>query len=277
MRLDHVSRALVTLALDEDLGPGDVTSALVPADAVGEARILAKQDLVLAGLAAFDEVYRQLDDAVTVTWTTPEGTRVESGTVVGTLAGPSRSLLVGERPALNLLQRLTGVATMARQAADAVAGTSAKVVDTRKTTPGMRTLQKAAVRAGGAFNHRFGLFDGVLIKDNHIAAVGGVKAAIERAREAAHHLVKIEVEVKSLAQIDEALEARADVIMLDNMSLDEMRAAVAKIDGAALVEASGGVTLETLAEIAKTGVDFVSMGALTHSATAADISLDWIA
>lgn len=275
MSLDASSLALIRLALAEDVGPGDVTSALVPPEQTGRATLTAKQGLVLAGTAAFDAVYREVDPEVTVSWTAADGDELEAGTTAGVVQGPSRSLLIGERTALNLLQRLCGVASLARRAQEAVGHTHAKVVDTRKTTPGMRALQKAAVRAGGAFNHRFGLFDGVLIKDNHIAAAGGVAAAITAARASAHHLVRIEVELKALEQLDEALEQRADVIMLDNMDLETMREAVRRIAGRALVEASGGVTLERLAEIAETGVDFISMGALTHSAPAADISLNW--
>lgn len=275
MALDATSLALIRLALAEDIGPGDVTSALVPEDHAGRATLLAKQDLVLAGRAAFDEVYQQVDPEVQVTWHAEEGRAVKPGEIVGEVRGGARSLLIGERLALNLLQRLCGVATLAREAADAVAGTGAKVVDTRKTTPGLRMLQKAAVRAGGAHNHRFGLFDGVLIKDNHIAAVGGIREAISAAREVSHHLVRIEVEIKHLSQLDEALEAGADVIMLDNMDLATMREAVARTAGRAKLEASGGVTVERLRDIAETGVDFISMGALTHSAAAADISLNW--
>lgn len=275
MALDHTSRALIQLALAEDIGPGDLTSKLIPETTQGGATLLAKQDLVLAGRAAFEEVYRQVDPRVEVKWLLDEGSVVKKGTDVGTISGPARSLLTGERTALNLLQRLCGVANMAREASQAVAGTSCRVVDTRKTTPGMRALQKAAVVAGGASNHRFGLFDGVMIKDNHIGAMGGVKAAIESARKIAHHLVKIELEIKSIDQLEPAIEAGADVIMLDNMDLETMRQAVQRTAGRAILEASGGVTVDRLAAIAETGVDFVSMGALTHSAIAADISLNW--
>lgn len=275
MALDPTSLALIRLALAEDIGPGDVTSALVPEDRKGRATLLAKQGLVLAGTEAFSAVYREVDPEVSVTWSAKDGDSVKTGDVVGAVEGASRSLLIGERTALNLLQRLCGVATVSRRAKEAVAGTKAKVVDTRKTTPGMRAMQKAAVRAGGAHNHRFGLFDGVLIKDNHIAAIGGIRAAIETARELSHHLVRVEVEIKELEQLDEALEAGADVIMLDNMDLETMREAVKRTAGRALLEASGGVTVDRLADIAATGVDFISMGALTHSASAADISLNW--
>ena len=275
MALDHTSRQLITLALAEDLGPQDLTSALLPADLLGAATVRAKEVLVLSGFEAFEAAFEAVDPRVQVDWHVAEGVEVQAGAAIGTVSGPARSLLTGERLALNLLQRLCGVATMAHQAATAVRGTRAKVVDTRKTTPGMRALQKAAVRHGGAKNHRFGLFDGVLIKDNHIAALGSITAAVERAREVAHHLVRVEVEVDRLDQLDEALAAAADLILLDNMDLDTMRTAVARTAGRALLEASGGVTLARLPEIAATGVDFISMGALTHSAPAADIALDW--
>lgn len=273
--LDASSKQLISLALAEDLGPGDLTAALVPADATGHAVILARTALVLAGSEAFIEVYRQLDPRVQVQFMHADGAAVHANTPVGTVQGPARSLLSGERTALNLLQRLCGVANAARAATEAVAGTKAKVVDTRKTTPGMRTLEKAAVRAGGAYNHRIGLFDGVLIKDNHVRAMGGVRSAIEAARKSAHHLLKIECEVTTLSEVDEALAAHAEVILLDNMDLDTMREAVKRISGRALVEASGGVTLARLPAIASTGVDMISMGALTHSAAAADIALEW--
>jgi nicotinate-nucleotide pyrophosphorylase (carboxylating) len=273
--LDRISARLIALALEEDLGPGDATSMLVPADVRGRAYVLAKSPLVLSGSDAFSEVFAQVSGAVDLSWEIADGEKVHAGTVRARVNGPARDLLVGERTALNLLQRLSGIATMARRAADAVAGTKAKVVDTRKTTPGMRALEKAAVRAGGAFNHRFGLFDGVLIKDNHVRAAGGVRAAIEAAKATVHHLMKIECEVSSIAEADEALAAGADVIMLDNMDLDSMRKAVERIAGRALVEASGNVTLERLPAIAATGVDLISMGALTHSAPAADISMKW--
>jgi len=205
----------------------------------------------------------------------PEGTRLPPKTVLGRVSGSARSLLTGERTSLNILQRLTGVATFTRRAVDAVAGTRAKIVDTRKTTPGLRALEKAAVRAGGGVNHRFGLFDGVLIKDNHLAALSGVRPAIEAARRAAHHLLQIECEVATLEQLDEALAAGAPVILLDNMTTPMMAEAVRRTQGRAVLEASGNMTLARLPEVAATGVDLISMGALTHSAPATDISLEW--
>lgn len=273
--MDAVTRRAIALALEEDFGPGDVTSALVPADATGAAYVVAKSDLVLAGQEAFTEVFRQVDPTSTVEFSVADGTLVTPKTRVGRVEGSSRSLLMAERTALNLLQRLCGIATMAHTASQAVAGTKARVVDTRKTTPAWRALEKAAVRAGGASNHRFGLFDGILIKDNHIAAVGGVTQAIEAARKSAHHLVKIECEVTNLDELDEALAAGADVVLLDNMDNDTMRTAVERTAGRAVLEASGNVTIERLPSIAATGVDLISMGALTHSAKASDLSLEW--
>ncbi len=277
MSVDALTRRAIALALEEDFGPGDVTSSLIDADATGRATVLVKSPLVLAGQDAFVEVFRQVDASMTVRFDVPDGTALSPGDSAGEVSGSARSILMAERTALNLLQRMCGIASMSRRAADAVAGTKARVVDTRKTTPAWRALEKAAVRAGGCHNHRFGLFDGVLIKDNHVASKGGVRAAIEAARSSAHHLLKIECEVDSLEQLEEALAAGADVVLLDNMDDATMTEAVRITAGRAILEASGGVTLERLPSIAKTGVDLISMGALTHSAKAADISLDWVA
>ncbi len=266
---------LVARALAEDIGPGDVTARLLPAELMGSATILTKSELVLAGAAAFTETYRQVDPSVRVEFSVAEGTRVPSRTAVGQVHGPARALLTGERTALNFIQRLCGIATFARACVDAVEGTRTRIVDTRKTTPGLRALEKAAVRAGGAHNHRFGLFDGVLIKDNHIAALGGVAAAVARARAEAHHLLKVECEVTTLVELDEAIAAGADVVLLDNMSTATMREAVQRAAGRVVLEASGNMTLERLAEVAATGVDLISLGALTHTVRAADISLEW--
>ena len=273
--LDAHARRLITLALEEDIGPGDVTSAIIAPDAMGAALFRAREPLVLAGTAAVREVFQQLEPAVQVGFEETDGRHAEPGEVLGRLQGPVRGMLTGERTALNLLQRLSGIATLARQAQEAVGSHATKIVDTRKTTPGLRSLEKAAVRAGGAFNHRVGLFDGILIKDNHIAAVGELTAAVERARTEAHHLLKVEVECDELDQVDEAIEAGADIILLDNMSDETMAEALRRIDGRALTEASGGITLERIPKIAALGVDFISMGALTHSARAVDIGLDW--
>lgn len=273
--IDPLMEQLIRLALHEDLGPGDVTGALVPEDLKGQATVVAKEALVLAGVPAVEGVFRLLDPRVRVDFSVPEGSLVEAHTPLGTLHGPARSLLAGERTALNFLQRLCGIATLTRQAVQALGEGPCRLVDTRKTTPGLRALEKAAVRAGGGTNHRFGLFDGVLIKDNHIAAVGGVRRAIERARASAHHLLRIECECDTLEQVEEAVEAGAHVVLLDNMSDPQLAEAVRRIGGRAQTEASGSITLERLPRIAAAGVDFVSMGALTHSARAVDVGLDW--
>jgi nicotinate-nucleotide pyrophosphorylase (carboxylating) len=276
--VDFIDR-LIALALEEDLGSaGDVTTdALVPADATGSAEFLVKEPLVLAGLDVARRAFAAVDPRLGVSFEVEEGSRVEPQRRIGTVRGPLRGILVGERTALNFLQRLSGIATNASRASELLQGTRCRILDTRKTTPGWRTLEKAAVRAGGAVNHRFGLFDGVLIKDNHIAAVGSISEAVRRARARAHHLLKIEVEVEDLQGVEEAVAAGAEVLLLDNMDTPTMRKAVELVAGRALTEASGGITAERLPEIAKAGVDFVSMGALTHSARAMDISLEIVA
>ena len=273
--LDAVD-SLIALALDEDLGgAGDVTSqATVPPEQQGRAALLAKEALVLAGTDVVWRTFRAVDERIEVEWAFPEGARIQARQILGTVRGPLRGILVGERTALNFLQRLCGVATATARAVAALQKTRCRVLDTRKTTPGWRVLEKAAVRAGGGQNHRFGLYDGVLVKDNHIAAVGSIAEAVRRARAAAHHLMKIEVEVVDLAGVAEALKAGADVLLLDNMDSPTMKKAVELVAGRAKTEASGGVTEARLAEIAATGVDFVSMGALTHSAPGVDISLE---
>lgn len=263
---------LVAEALAEDVGDGDVTTeATVPADAQATATIVQKEPGVIFGLEAARETFRQLDPAVRFTPLVAEGVWRERGDVAR-IEGPARALLTGERTALNLLGRLSGVATAAATAARTVAGTGATVLDTRKTTPGMRMLEKAAVRAGGASNHRVGLFDAFLIKENHIAAAGGIARAVDAARAARPDLL-LEVEVRNPQEIDEALAAGAPRLLLDNMTPEQLRAAVAQVAGRAELEASGGVTLETLREVAETGVDFVSLGALTHSARTLDLSM----
>lgn len=265
---------IIAAALREDLGFGDITTDSIfrPQDcAAGE--LLAKEDLVLAGRQVFARVFALLNDQVSVTWRVAEGAMVTGGTVLGELRGPARAILSGERVALNILQHMCGVATVTHRFVRAVAGTKAVIVDTRKTLPGLRLLEKYAVTVGGGRNHRFDLHDLVLIKDNHIQAAGGISAAVARVRHAVSPLVRVEVETGTLAQVAEALDCGVDVIMLDNMSLELMRQAVAMIGGRALVEASGNVTLETVEAIAHTGVDLISSGALTHSARAVDISL----
>jgi nicotinate-nucleotide pyrophosphorylase (carboxylating) len=265
---------LIRAALEEDLGRGDVTTRLTVAAATqGRAEIVAKQDGVLAGGPIVARVFACLGSAATVEVLRGDGERFAPGDVLVRLRGAAADLLEGERVALNFLQRLCGVATVARRFADAVAGTKARVVDTRKTTPGFRVLEKYAVRTGGCHNHRGGLDDGILIKDNHIAAAGGIAAAVAGARAGAPHTLKIQIECRDLAEVDAALAAGVDAILLDNMDVAGLRAAVQRIGGRVQTEASGGVHLDTVREIAATGVDLISVGALTHSAPAVDLSM----
>ena len=265
---------LIDLALEEDLGPGDVTTrALIPPNRQGAAQIRAKENLVVAGLPVAQRVFRRLEPQLRFSPEAEEGQEVTPGTVLAQVKGPLAAILTGERTALNFLMRLSGIATFTRKMTQAIAGFPAAIVDTRKTTPGWRTLDKYAVRVGGGANHRFGLFDGVLIKNNHLAAVGSLTEAVRLAREHTHHLLKIEVEVANLAELEEALAAQADIIMLDNMDEATMARAVHLTAGRALLEASGSMTLERLPKVAATGVNLISMGALTHSAPAVDIHL----
>jgi len=270
---------IVDLALAEDLGTGDVTTrATIAPDVQATGTILAKAPGVVSGLPVAAAVFARVDPAIEVRPLTADGERVAAGDALADVAGPAAGLLAGERVALNFLQRLSGVATETARYVEAVAGTGARIVDTRKTTPGLRALEKAAVRHGGGHNHRVGLADGVLIKDNHLAALGGpdaVARAVGLARERAPHTLRIEVEVTSLDELRQALEAGADVVLLDNMGPALLREAVALTAGRALLEASGGVTLATVRAVAETGVGLVSVGALTHSAPALDISLDF--
>jgi len=268
---------LIDLALEEDLGPaGDITSrALIPEGAQGQACLVAKEPMVIAGLAAFSRVFARVDGAVQVHVRAHDGDRLKRGAKVADVKGALRSLLLAERTALNIVQRSAGIATATAQAVAAVKGSKLRILDTRKTAPGMRALSKEAVAAGGGQNHRFNLSDGVLIKDNHLAAVGGsVAEALRRARAGAPWLAKIEIEVASFAQLDEALAHGADVILLDNMTQAQIARAMKRVAGRAKVEVSGGVTLERLPALAKLGVDYVSMGAITHSARAMDLSLE---
>jgi nicotinate-nucleotide pyrophosphorylase (carboxylating) len=265
---------LIELALEEDAGLGDVTSrAIFPAQHRSRAFIAAGHDLVACGLDVAALVFTRVDPALKVTLQVRDGARVKKNGRVMDIVGPTAALLTAERTALNFIQRLSGIATQSRKFADAVAGTGVRVVDTRKTTPGYRALEKYAVRCGGCFNHRASLGEHVLIKDNHIAAAGSLTKAVKLARAAAPHLAKIEVEAKTLAEVREAIRAGAEVILLDNMSPVMIRQAVALIAGGAVVEVSGGVRYETLRDFALPGVDVISVGALTHSAAAADLSL----
>ena len=270
----HPVQHLIDIGLAEDIGPGDITTdSLVEPEIEGTGEIMAKEDLVLAGLKVARQVFETLDPAVVFTPAFQDGDRVKTGERVLAVSGRLRTLLQGERTALNFLQRLSGIATQVRSFADALAGRSVRLVDTRKTAPGWRVLEKYAVRIGGAHNHRMGLYDGVLIKDNHIAVCGGIREAVNRARRGASHLTKIEVEVADLAGVREALDAGADVIMLDNMEDAAIREAVGMVQDRALVEVSGGVTRADLTRLADLGVDIISSGALTHSARSVDLSM----
>jgi nicotinate-nucleotide pyrophosphorylase (carboxylating) len=269
---DTVER-VVLAALAEDIGAGDVTTeATVAPDAVGTAELLVKEAGVVCGLRAAETAFRALDSEIRFEALASDGDHVEPPAVVARLTGSERAILTAERVALNFLGRLSGIATLTRRYVDAVEGTGAAVLDTRKTTPGLRALEKDAVAAGGGRNHRFGLDDAVLIKDNHLRAAGSIAAAIALVRAATD--LSVEVECETLVQVAEALDAGVDAILLDNMSLEALRAAVALVDGRARLEASGGVTLETIRAIAETGVDEISVGALTHSARSLDVSLE---
>ena len=271
-----VQRA-VTAALDEDLGlAGDITTdPIIAAEARGEAEIVARQAGIIAGLDLAATSFKTLDEMAEFTGLVADGTKVEEGTPIARIKGKTRALLSAERVALNFLGHLSGIASLTATYVAAVKGTKARIICTRKTTPGLRAFEKYAVRAGGGVNHRFGLYDAVLVKDNHIAAAGGLAPALERLRARTGHLVKIEVEVDTLAQLEEALRFSVDAVLLDNMDVATLKQAVALVDGRVLTEASGGVTLETVREIAGSGVDLISVGALTHSALRLDLALDW--
>jgi nicotinate-nucleotide pyrophosphorylase (carboxylating) len=270
---DAVGR-LIDLALEEDVGPGDRTAeACVPAQARGAALVVAKEPLVVSGVSAAARVFRALDADCELEPLLAEGEGADAGAGVLRVRGRLRPLLSAERTALNLLQRLCGVATLTRRYAQALRGTRTRLLDTRKTSPGMRALEKAAVRAGGGENHRGALFDGILVKDNHAAAAGGIGEAVRRAKASASPFLRVEAEVSTAAQIEEALAAGADLLLLDNLGDRELAAAVQQVAGRVPTEASGGVTLERLQRIAACGVDYVSVGALTHSAPAVDLSL----
>lgn len=273
---DFVIEPVVRQALIEDLGrAGDVTTdAIIPADATATVAIVSREVGVVAGLRCAELAWQLVDPRIIVAIHLPDGSRVEPGSVIATASGPARGILTGERVALNFLGQLSGVATATRRVADAIAHTRARVADTRKTVPGLRALQKYAVRCGGGANHRFGLDDAVLIKDNHIAVAGGVRPAVEAARENAGHLVKVEVEVDNLDQLTEVLELGVDAVLLDNMGPEQLRAAVALVAGRAITEASGRITLETAVALAEAGVDLISSGALTHSSRVLDVGLD---
>ena len=275
MLLDVLDESLlhsVREALQEDIGTGDITAALLPPDSRASASVICREPAVLCGMAWFNAVFDELDTDIEVSWLAHDSDRLESGQTVCTLAGPARPILTGERTALNFLQTLSGTATLARRYADAVEGIPVRILDTRKTLPGLRVAQKYAVRAGGCHNHRVGLYDGILIKENHIAAAGSIGAAIQRVREE-NPGVPVEIEVENEAEVIAALDAAADRLLLDNFSLAELRQAVERVAGRAGLEASGGVTLDNIRDIAVTGVDFISVGALTKDLKATDYSM----
>jgi nicotinate-nucleotide pyrophosphorylase (carboxylating) len=262
------------MALEEDLGRGDVTTlATIPSDRSAQGKITAKAELVVAGLPLVEKILKKVDPIAGVRLCNAEGSTVRKGEVVVELWGNAAALLIAERTLLNFLQHVSGVATLTRRFVDAVAGTRCKIIDTRKTLPGFRLLDKYAVTQGGGTNHRMGLDDGVLIKDNHIVVCGGVAAAVRQARTRASALLRIEVECTTLAEVQEALEAHADIILLDNMTTPQMAEAVQVVNGRALLEASGNMDLQRVRAVAETGVDFISVGALTHSAPAVDLSM----
>jgi nicotinate-nucleotide pyrophosphorylase (carboxylating) len=270
----HSIRHLIKLALQEDIGPGDITTDnLIPKEREGRGIIIAKEPLVLAGLDVAKQVFTILDSNIEFSSEYEDGDRIEDKTPILEIKGSLRTLLKGERTALNFLQRLSGIATHVRSYVDILGDLPVRLVDTRKTTPGWRTLEKYAVRTGGAHNHRMGLYDGVLIKDNHIAACGGIAEAVRRLRGMVSHLVRIEIETSDLDQVKEALDSGADVIMLDNMNHNQIREAVKLISGRAIVEVSGMLTKKDLKALAGIGVDIISSGALTHSAPSVDLSM----
>jgi nicotinate-nucleotide pyrophosphorylase (carboxylating) len=271
----HVLKKLIRKALEEDIGAGDVTTwAALRGDERGLARAMAKEEMVVAGIEVFGEVFLSLEPALSFTARRQDGERAGKGDILAEVSGSLASILTAERVALNLFQRMSGIATLTRRYVDALSGMHAKILDTRKTMPGLRVLDKYAVRMGGGCNHRFALYDGVLIKDNHITAAGGIGPAVRRVRERIPHTLKIEVEVKDGVELEEALAAGVDAILLDNMGLAEMAHAVARVAGKIPLEASGNMTLERIRAVAETGVDMISVGAITHSAAAADISLN---
>ncbi len=270
--IDQQIHGLVRRALDEDIGSGDITAALIPEDALARAEVVCREQAVICGQAWFDTVFAELDPRIQIEWLCKEGDEIDAGTTLCHLRGPARPLLTGERTALNLLQTLSGTATRARRFAQAVAGLPVRVLDTRKTLPGLRHAQKHAVRVGGCHNHRQGLYDGILIKENHIRAAGSIAAAVAAARRLGADL-PVEVEVENLAELDEALAAGADILLLDNFDIPALREAVRLNGGRARLEASGGVTLDNVRAIAETGVDYVSTGSLTKNVRAVDLSM----
>jgi nicotinate-nucleotide pyrophosphorylase (carboxylating) len=266
----------VRRALAEDVGPGDLTAALIPSSARAEAQVITREDAVLCGTAWFDEVFRQVDDRIRVVWLIKDGDAIRSGQALCRTTGPARSLLTGERVSLNFLQLLSGTATRTRQYVDAVRGTKTIILDTRKTIPGLRRAQKYAVACGGGQNHRMGLYDAILIKENHIAAAGSVTAALEAARHSAPKGISVEIEVENIGQLREALAAGADRLLLDNFSVEELKDAVTETRARAKLEASGGIDLTNIRAFAETGVDFISIGDITKNVRALDLSMRFV-
>lgn len=271
MKLNHALSNEVIAYLSEDVGSGDLTAAIIPDDIIAEALVITREDMVLCGKPWFDAIFEQLDKQVHITWLKAEGDYVDAGTELCRLTGNARALLTGERTALNLLQTLSATATVARNYAEAVDGTGCKILDTRKTIPGLRMAQKYAVECGGCYNHRIGLFDAILIKENHIIAAGSIAQAVARARHSS--TVPVEVEVENLDEFQQALNAKPDRIMLDNFPLADLRTAVEKNTGQVELEASGNVELSNIRSIAQTGVDYISVGALTKNIKAIDLSM----
>lgn len=265
---------IIDYALEEDVGSGDLTTAaIIDASQKGMAKLLAKEQIILAGADVFSRVFSRLDPSIEVQWDFHDGQRVPAGADIGMVRGSLRAILSGERTALNFLQHLSGISTLTGQYVDKTDPSQVRLIDTRKTTPGLRLLEKYAVRVGGGYNHRFGLFDGILIKENHIAAAGSISQAVEKVKANVPHTLRIQVEVEDMKELEEAIEAGADAILLDNMSPEQMREAGSVARGRVLLEASGGITLESIEEVAKTGVNLASVGRITHSARSVDISL----
>jgi len=266
---------IVEQALLEDIGTGDITTeSIISSNLKAKGIIKTSEEGVVAGLDIVHLVFQKLDSEIIFQEKIKDGTKVAQGKVLAEITGPARTILKGERVALNFLQRMSGIATITSKFCQQVKDFPVRIVDTRKTTPGLRILEKYAVRMGGGYNHRFGLYDAVLIKDNHIAVAGGIKSAVNSIRKQTSHTIKIEVEVENLSQLQEALEIKVDIIMLDNMDLNTMKKAVKMVKGKVLIEASGGITLEKVREIAQTGVDLISIGSLTHSVKSLDISME---
>jgi nicotinate-nucleotide pyrophosphorylase (carboxylating) len=277
LKMNRFTDNFLWQVLQEDIGQGDLTTqTTIPEDSWVQATLIAKDQGVLCGIPLFRRVFFLLDESINVKLLVDEGSWVEPGMILAEMQGPARNLLTGERVALNLLQRLSGVATATKRAVSQIEGSSCKIIDTRKTTPGLRLFEKYAVRIGGGFNHRFNLSDGILIKDNHIRAAGGITSAVKSARLNSPHTMKIEVEVENFEQVQEAVESGAEILLLDNMSLAQMKEAVEWINGRALTEASGNMGSKDLREVAATGVDMISIGALTHSVKSLDLSVKFL-